>query len=303
MKNITTEEQFLEKANLVHNNKYTYLTYNKKVKKIGIVCPIHGIFEQNRNAHLAGKACIKCKFLKDTLTQSVFIERCSIKHNFKFDYSKVNYVNLKTKVEIICPEHGSFFQKGDSHINGYGCRKCGSESSRVLISANLCIDQEEWIKRARLKHGDKYDYSLVEYVRGEMKIKIVCPIHGIFEQTAKVHLRCGCLKCGNDYCVFKKDHWIKQGREREGIFYILRCWNDNEEFYKLGITFRSVKERYSYKDGITDYNWEIVKEVKSFDLSYIWDLEKRFKKFKQKQHYEPKIKFGGHKTECFKTKL
>lgn len=84
-----------------------------------------------------------------------------------------------------------------------------------------------------------------------------------------------------------------------GIFYIIKCNNENEEFYKLRITFNSVKIRYSSR---MPYNYEIVQEIKSNNLEFIWDIEKYFKKYvnKQKLHYSPNIKFGGSELECYK---
>ncbi len=57
-------------------------------------------------------------------THDVFIKELEIVHNFKYDYSKVNYIDSKTKINIICRIHGEFLQIPSLHLSGHGCRKC-----------------------------------------------------------------------------------------------------------------------------------------------------------------------------------
>lgn len=125
-------------------------------------------------------------------------------HNNKYDYSNVVYVNSRTKVKIICPKHGEFEQLPSSHLQGNGCPECAREwtdehkenhakSSRKFRG----MTTEEWIERARQVHGDKYDYSQTVYVNQRTNVKIICSIHGLFEQKADSHIRgCGCRLCG-----------------------------------------------------------------------------------------------------------
>lgn len=162
-------------------------------------------------------------------------------------------------------------------------------------------------------HGNLYDYSLVEYTTSKAKVDIICKIHGVFKQQAGNHLQGSkCKKCAdiensinNKYlasigCIFTKEGWINRTKNREGIFYILKCSNCNETFYKLGITSKSIKERYP--SGRIAYNYEVIQEIKSNDLVFIWNLEKYFKKFIyiNKLKYIPKTKFCGSSTECFR---
>lgn len=133
-----------------------------------------------------------------------FKEKGKQLHNNKYDYSNVVYVNSRTKVKIICPKHGEFEQLPSSHLQGNGCPECAREwtdehkenhakSSRKFRG----MTTEEWIERARQVHGDKYDYSQTVYVNQRTNVKIICPIHGLFEQKADSHIRgCGCRLCG-----------------------------------------------------------------------------------------------------------
>ena len=101
---------------------------------------------------------------------------------------------METKVCIVCPEHGEFWQTPHSHLRGQGCPICG----KIKQNENKSITQNEWIKRASEIHSNKYDYSKVEYKGCFEKVCIICPKHGEFWQIANSHLRGqGCPKCNN----------------------------------------------------------------------------------------------------------
>ncbi len=132
------------------------------------------------------------------------------------------------------------------------------------------------------------------------KINIICPVHGLFSMKAQNHvLGQGCRQCSSDLSSFIKDDWIKKAKNRNGIFYIIECWDEEEYFYKFGITFNKLKNRYGGTYAMP-YSWKILREIKSEDLNYIWNLEKRFKRSKVKNHYKPFKYFPGSAWECFK---
>ncbi len=143
-------------------------------------------------------------------TKEDFIERAKKAHGDKYDYSKVEYVNSETKVCIICPIHGEFWQRPADHIRGIGCRFCyGNEK----------MDKEAFIEKARKIHGDKYDYSKVEYNGNKIKVCIICPIHGEFWQRPNDHLTgYGCTYCGNN---IKKttEYFVEQAKKIHGDKY------------------------------------------------------------------------------------
>ena len=188
-----TKEQFLEKANSIHNNKFEYdlTNFNGTSSKINIKCLKHGWFEQSVRNHLMGQGCKECgneiKREKMVILFDDFIKRANIKHNNKYDYSKVNYINNKSLITIICPIHGEFQQRVDEHLKGKGCAKC--------VGRNRSL--EDFINEAKKVHGDKYDYSLSNYITAETKIKIKCNKCGyVFEQKPWSHLQNhGCPKC------------------------------------------------------------------------------------------------------------
>lgn len=118
-----------------------------------------------------------------------FIRRSREHHGDKYDYSKVNFVKIDDKVIIGCPFHGEIEQSARSHSRGNGCHRCSNDTKKLTT--------ETFIQKAKLIHGDKYDYSLVEYKSSKDKITIICPDHGVFEQTPGCHFKgTGCSTCG-----------------------------------------------------------------------------------------------------------
>ena len=135
------------------------------------------------------------------LTTDLFIEKVKKVQGDKYDYSKVVYKNSKTKVEIICPKHGSFWQTPDKHMQGQGCPKCKNESFRSRRFSNT----SRFSEKAALVHNGKYDYSEVNYVTRGTKVKIICPRHGVFEQEPRAHLAGqGCPTCAKELNGLKR---------------------------------------------------------------------------------------------------
>lgn len=123
-------------------------------------------------------------------TTEQFIEEARQIHGDKYDYSKVVYLNNRTKICIICPEHGEFMQTPANHLKGQGCPFC---------VGNVKLTTEDFIQRARKVHGDKYDYSKVNYIKNSTKVCIICTEHGEFLQSTTRHLRgAGCPFCAGN---------------------------------------------------------------------------------------------------------
>jgi very-short-patch-repair endonuclease len=117
-------------------------------------------------------------------TTETFIEKAKIKHSNKYDYSKVHYIDSKTKVCIICPKHGEFSQRPNDHLVGKGCKKCYDERRGETQRSNKAA----FIEKANNTHNDKYDYSKVDYVNTHKEVCIICPIHGEFLVKPASHL-------------------------------------------------------------------------------------------------------------------
>jgi phage FluMu protein Com/very-short-patch-repair endonuclease len=108
------------------------------------------------------------------------------KHNFKYDYSLTNYVNMRTNIDIICPTHGSFSQNPATHLSRSGCPTCVN----VRRLSNI-----EYIEKCKQIHNNKYDYSVTNFKNTKSKVSIKCKKHGLFEQIAGNHFRSGCPRC------------------------------------------------------------------------------------------------------------
>ena len=189
-KRLTTEE-FIEKANKVHSNKYTYekANYINIGTKVCITCPEHGDFWRVPKNHLLGAGCPKCAGKYYDL--EIFIEKARKGHGDKYDYSKAEYKGSSTKLCIICPEHGEFWQKAGVHLRGYGCPICGGSKK---------LTTEEFVEKANKVHNNKYTYSKTNYINTGTKVCITCPVHGDFWQVPNNHLfGAGCPKCAGKY--------------------------------------------------------------------------------------------------------
>lgn len=131
-------------------------------------------------------------------TQDDFVKKAVAIHGDVYDYSEVKYQTTKDKVKIICPVHGIFEQAPLHHLRGQGCKRCGQERTKTGF--------DEFVRRAREVHGDVYDYSKVVYVRSDVKVEIVCPIHGPFWQKPHNHIMFGqrCPVCGHGAAGLKR---------------------------------------------------------------------------------------------------
>ena len=143
------------------------------------------------------------------ITNEIFIKRINNTFNGKYDTSKVNYINAKTKVTLICPEHGEF-EATPNHLNeGHGCPHC----------ANRYVSTNQFIEKAKKVHGDRYNYSKVNYVNNKTPICITCKEHGDFWQIPYSHLAGnGCNKC-NGGTSFNCDEFIQKANEIHNNFY------------------------------------------------------------------------------------
>ena len=128
-------------------------------------------------------------------TLQEIINKCNIKHNNKYDYSLITeYLGSKHKYKIICPKHGMFEITLENHLHGNGCKKCQYEKLHFKNSDSL----DDFIKKAQIIHGNKYDYSQAKYYNSHTNIKIICQKHGVFFQKPYKHLQGqGCPKCKN----------------------------------------------------------------------------------------------------------
>jgi predicted RNA-binding Zn-ribbon protein involved in translation (DUF1610 family) len=219
-KKVTTQD-FISRAREVHGDRYDYSksVYVSATTPMTIICPEHGEFQQRPVNHTMGRGCRDCAGNKP-LTIAKFIERANAKHRNRYDYSQVAFEGVENKVTIICPEHGPFEQRVMVHLKGFNCPKCGREQVADKLSHSL----ERFISDAIAAHGDKYDYTEVEYVNALSNVKIVCPVHGPFLQKPANHVRgVGCSKCSDIVAADKRrlstEEFVERARRVHGDKY------------------------------------------------------------------------------------
>lgn len=217
-----TTQEWVERAKIIHSDKYIYdnVEYESWNKKICIICPEHGEFYQTPHHHLKGHGCPLCANQviseKKKLTQDEFISKAKIIHSDKYDYSKVEYVDCKTKIKIICPTHGEFRQYPSYHLNGNGCPFCNEshierEVKNTLEKYKIEFNQKKhfpWLKNKQemeldfylptikvaievqgrqhyepvsfgCKNSDKVQQRFNEQIKRDKKKKKLCEEHGI----------------------------------------------------------------------------------------------------------------------------
>lgn len=196
-----TKEEFILKARQIHGWKYDYskVVYLNNRTPVCIICPEHGEFWQTPNTHLDGTGCKKCSNEKKSKTMKKnvndFIKQARKIHGDKYDYSMVKYEGTHKPVCIICPEHGEFWQTPSLHLRTNGCKKCTSSEN----GDKRKLKKNDFIKKAKEIHGDKYDYTKIEYKDYYTPVTIICPVHGEFKQKPYLHVfGQGCKKCGDE---------------------------------------------------------------------------------------------------------
>ena len=195
-----TTKEFIRRARLKHGNRYNYdkVVYTTAKEKVIITCTQHGEFEQSPTQHLRGNHCLKCSRISanNSINKGFtnFLKRSRCTHGMRYTYIESSYTKLHARVEVVCPDHGSFFQVASNHASGSGCPACKARNAGLRRLST----QDEFVAKAVGVHGLSYDYSKVEYRNSSSKILIICPQHGEFKQVASYHLSGnGCSKCGD----------------------------------------------------------------------------------------------------------
>lgn len=190
------------------------------------------------------------------MTTDEFIKRAIRTHSNKYDYSMIKYVNSLTKIKIICPIHGEFWQTPNNHIiEKQGCPKCPHRSYKKTT--------EEFIKDAKEVHGGKFDYSKVKYINNCSKVCILCPEHGEFWQTPHSHFAgTGCPICS-----------------------VTKNINETKLYNFIDYHISEKVERQKR------FNWLGMKSIDIFIPKYNIDIE-----YQGRQHFKPLEYFGGEKS-------
>ncbi len=228
-----------------------------------------------------------------------FLSKAKLAHGDKYTYLINSELFSNGYIIITCPVHGDFKQKIHNHLKGHGCQKCGFE----ITKTKQALDHKNFTKKSILVHGNTYRYPEDNgYVNSKTSVGIVCNIHGLFFQTPSNHLKGkGCRKCGIEKSsgLWRADKYIKLCDDyHNGLsrLYLIKCYNDTESFYKVGITTKTVKNRFRGSKSMP-YSFDVISEIKE-NAGFIHGLELQIHRLLKKYKYIPYIYFAGN-TECF----
>jgi len=239
-----SRESFIDKAKARHGNSYDYskVVYRGSEVTVEILCPKHGSFMQTPKKHISGQGCRICGIdrsaEKQRKSDQTFLEEAKQVHGEKYIYNAVVYVDAKTNVIITCRKHGIFKQTPNNHLDGKGCPICRDE----MLSETRRKPAEAFIAQANEVHKDAYDYSRTIYLKNNIKVTIGCKIHGFFSQIPSNHLNgVGCPSCAD----------LGFAPNAPTIAYFVKVSDSKNSCfrYKLGVTNRSVKERFKGNDA------------------------------------------------------
>lgn len=300
-KNTSTHEYFLSKLPL--NRNYKVISKYKRADDKVVIEDEYGRYEIRASNLMEG--CLPS--LISSCDKTEYIKKFSGKvHNGKYKYNKLNYKKNGIKVTITCPLHGDFKQGVSQHMQGAGCKKCAS----LVISKTEEERIKNFIEKAIKLYGNSYSYEKTKEIFDREKVIMTCKKHGDFKQSMVSHLQGGCPKCGRER-IYKSNkenpsgwgckYWEKASKKSKNFdsfkVYIIKCWSEEESFYKIGRTYSTVDFRFAVKSKMP-YNYEVIKIIENEDARFVYDLENKLKAQHKDYKYRPKLKFGGM-YECF----
>lgn len=319
---------FLERVNKIHKNKYDYskMEYAGHKKKIKIICKNHGPFFMTPNYHQRGFGCSEC--LKEDKRKDLI--NCFKKvHGNRFDYSLMKYESYGEPITVICKDHGQFKILPDCHKKGYHCKECTKIEKREKTAKTTSQVVEEF----KSIHGDKFDYSLVEYINSRTKVKIICKKHGVFETYARTHMiskSVGCPKCcGKTLTNEERIKILKEIFDEENYDYSKFNYNGHEKVTIICPEHGEFKKQYTHmthyyqgcpacknsskgerevrlwlkKNKIKFEEQKIFEECKNkFALRFDFYLPNNntLIEYQGKQHYEPIEAWGGEEALAYR---
>ena len=279
----------LTKAHEVHNFKYSYVEDREENPdgKLVVFCLEHGRFEQKIDAHLRGVGCPECTSIQRNMQTVEFTERSTAVHRGRYGYQYVDCNGTNSILKIECYKHGIFEQMASQHLKGSGCRDCYVDSTKLTL--------ENYLKDCKKVHGDKYDYSKLEYNTIRDKVIIICSTHGDFLQTAHDHKHGGgCPKCAEYF-----RNLDNKDPDTPCYLYYLKLRTEHLIFYKVGITTKSVEQRFYRLDKDNTEILEQISILTILDKAIVAEqtILEEFEEYKLLMSDTLVLSKGG--TECF----
>lgn len=210
-----TLEEYCHQANKLHGNKfqYLYLTTENGFRKIHLICPIHGKFEQLADTHLQERGCKQCGIIEAHKKQKQTLDYYVTKAETLFgnEYKYIEFIpqnkrqNIPRKIKYLCKVHGEIIQVADNHLKGWGCNQCGYDQASEKLSDSF----ETVVAKVKLIHGNRYKYVRLFKKSKQRVLEIMCQIHGTFLQIVSDHLSgSGCPKCAYTNSSLRENKWL-----------------------------------------------------------------------------------------------
>lgn len=315
---ITQTDRFVHKSSTMFGDKFDYqdTVYSTQDDELIIGCLHHGNVSITPKRHFRSRyGCAKCDIdLPREYKRIKVLEQATLVHGDRYDYSRLVYVNMDEKVEIICSKHGSFWQDLYSHTaRATDCPTCSREADR--------LSKDDFVSKARVIHGDLYDYGKVVYDVNSSIVVITCKKHGDFNQRAGSHLAGNkCTRCARDEFRLTTDEFIRNAREVHGDTYdysrVVYTGNKNkvEIICKThGSFFQKPNGHISSRQGcrfcsesrgevavesyLKEHGLKYIREYRIKPALYRYDFYlpelKVLIEFHGQQHYKPVEIFGG----------
>lgn len=273
---------------------YSFVEYKSVLVKVKLRCTKHDLtYLQTPKDHYKAKGCKLCSDESRMIPFEKWVKNSKEKYNSKYSYDHLtpdDYI-YNHEIEVNCNHHGLFKVNTQNHMLGRGnCKKCVGKERK---------SKEELVSEMNDIHNCEYDYIFPDVWNMQTKIEIICKKHGRFKASIKNHLanKSKCPSCSKENNGWSKSCFINSANGKKCLFYTLLCYNEHEYFYKIGITSKSIKERYSGKS--LPYKYVVLSTIEG-DAETIWNIEKERLKQLKKYHYKPMKKFKGSVKECIK---
>lgn len=243
--------------------------------KITLICKEHGKFTKSIYSLFNSKyGCTKCnrKYANDwhKLDFDTVIKKCKEIHDNYYSYELVKkWNNIGEKIDIICPIHGKVKVVLRNHLAGMKCRKCAND----LIHIQQRNSTKDILNRVKEIHGNRYDYSKIDYKGMFYPIEVICKEHGSFFIITKDHISGnGCPKCNMSNLEEKVDTYLKNKKYNYIFQYkIEKCKRKKELPFDFGIldennNLLSLIECQGELHYFPAYGEDVLKDIQERDL-------------------------------------
>ena len=296
------KDKFVEEVIGIHGDKYDFslVEYVNNKTPVKLISKEYGLLEIRPDALLAKPNYIpKGKKKTKSNDKEIFIIEAVKVYGDKDDYTETNIISSKHNIDVRCKKHDITFNKTiGNYLSGCGCPSCSAENYRELRA----IPKDEYYRRVNEKHDNKYTYT-DDYTILSGVVTFICEEHGKQRKNAGSHMNgYGCKKCNIVPIKVNKrskEGYCKLADGRSTMLYILKCSDENEEFYKIGKTFRKITKRYINSN--MPYNIEVIYKYEN-SAGFIWDLEEELHKKYKEYKYRPRQWFAGY-SEAYKLNL